>query len=448
MTSTHVNSASHDDSVRPATKNPKRIKVDEFDNLYQMAVAQFNRAADIIDLDAGTRGILSQPQNELIVNFPLRRDKTGQVLLCKGYRIQHNNMLGCYKGGLRFSPHVHLDEVKALAAWMTWKCSLVDLPFGGAKGGVQIDPTKLTRNELERLTRRFCHALGNNIGPDYDIPAPDMGTDAQTMVWMMDTYINSIGYAHKNVQRHVVTGKSIAAGGSLGREEATGRGTVYNIAAWAMENDMDLSEATFTVQGYGNVGSWAARILEREHGSKMLAAQDHTGSVYASSGIDAFALAEHVEKTGGVAGFENAEAIDKADFWRVKADIIIPGALEWQVTDENADDLDCKLIAEAANGPLTSSAEATLLDKGIDIIPDILCNSGGVIVSFFEWTQNRRGETWYIDEVRHKLKRRITDAYDRVSAARKKYGATPRDAAMAVAVKRVADAYAERGLFP
>ena len=424
-----------------------RLHVDEFDNLYEMAVAQFQRAADIMDLRPNLRQILSQPKNELIVNFPVKMDD-GNVRMFKGYRIQHNNILGCYKGGLRFSTQVHLDEVKALAAWMTWKCSLADLPFGGAKGGIQTDPTALSEDELQRMTRRFTHALGNNIGPDFDIPAPDMGTSAQTMVWMMDTYMNTIAHSHKNVARHVVTGKSVAAGGSLGREEATGRGTVYNIASWALENDHDLAHATFCVQGYGNVGSFAATILQDEYGGTMLAAQDHTGTVHNPKGIDANALAAHVNKTGGVVGFEAADTIPNEEFWKIRCEILIPAALEWQIHAGNVDDIDCRLVAEAANGPMTPGAERKLLERGVDVIPDILANSGGVIVSFFEWTQNRRGETWYIDEVRHKLKRRIADAYDRVGRTRNRYGCSARNAAMICALDRVQNAYQERGIFP
>jgi glutamate dehydrogenase (NAD(P)+) len=431
----------------PGPEAPEHIQLDEFENLYEMAVAQFHRAADMIDLRPSLRAILSEPKNEIIVNFPVRLD-SGETIMCKGYRIQHNNILGCYKGGLRFSPLVSLDEVKALSAWMTWKCSLTDLPFGGGKGGIQIDPAQLSQGELERVTRRFTHALGNNIGPDYDIPAPDMGTNAQTMVWMMDTYMNTIAYAHKNVARHVVTGKSVSAGGSVGRDEATGRGTVYTIASWAVEHGIDLAHCTFSVQGYGNVGSFAARILQDEYGATLVAVQDHTGSIGNLKGIDADDLAAHVIKVGGAAGYEKADETNSEDFWKTKVDICIPAALEWQVTVENAPLIDCRLVAEAANGPTTPAAEKILTENGIDVIPDILCNSGGVIVSFFEWTQNRRGETWYLDEVRHKLKRRIADAYDRTTRAMNKFECQRRDGAMIVALQRVEQAYEERGLFP
>ncbi len=430
----------------PMEKAPP-IEVKEFENLYEMAVAQFERAADITELKDSLRAILSQPKNELIVNFPVRMD-SGDTTMAKGYRIQHNNILGCYKGGLRFSPLVHLDEVKALAAWMTWKCALADLPFGGAKGGIQIDPTQLSASELERVTRRFTHALGTNIGPDYDIPAPDMGTNAQTMVWMMDTYMNTIAYAAKNVSRHVVTGKTIASGGSVGREEATGRGTIYNVASWAAQNDVDLKDCTFIVQGFGNVGSFAARILQDEYGAKLVAAQDHTGSIKNLGGIDANDLAGHVSAHAGVGGYGKADAEDPAEFWKTKCDIVIPAALEWQITSANAPGIDCRVVAEGANGPTTMAADRILTENGIDIIPDILANAGGVIVSFFEWTQNRRGETWYLDEVRHKLKRRIDDAFDRVSQTQRHYGCTTREATSIAALNRVAQAYDERGIFP
>ena len=425
----------------------ERHGVEDFENLYEMAVAQFRRASEIVDLPTWLTNTLSQPKTEIIANFPVRMDD-GTTRMTRGYRIQHNNILGCYKGGIRYSHHVHLDEVKALAAWMTWKCSLADLPFGGAKGGVQIDPSTLSAGEMERVTRRFTHALGNNIGPDYDIPAPDMGTNAQTMVWMMDTYMNTAAFATKNTARHVVTGKSIGSGGSVGREEATGRGTVYSIASWAIENGLDLQHCTFTVQGYGNVGSWAARILQNEYGAKLLAAQDHTGTVHNPKGINADDLASHVGTTNGVAGYDKADKTADEEFWKIPADIIIPAALEWQITSENAADLQCRLVAEAANGPTTPAAERIMRENGIEVIPDILCNAGGVIVSFFEWTQNKRGETWYIDEVRHKLKRRMADAYHRVTQAMNDYKCSRRNGAMAVALARVATAYNERGLFP
>lgn len=430
----------------PMEKAPP-IEVKEFENLYEMAVAQFERAADITELPDSLRAILSQPKNELIVNFPVRMDN-GETTMAKGYRIQHNNILGCYKGGLRFSPLVHLDEVKALAAWMTWKCALADLPFGGAKGGIQIDPTQLSATEMERVTRRFTHALGTNIGPDYDIPAPDMGTNAQTMVWMMDTYMNTIAYAAKNVSRHVVTGKTIASGGSVGREEATGRGTIYNVASWAAQNDVDLKDCTFIVQGFGNVGSFAARILQDEYGAKLIAAQDHSGSIKNLGGIDANDLAGHVGEHAGIGGYGKADAEDPTEFWQTKCDIVIPAALEWQITSANAPNIDCRVVAEGANGPTTMAADRILTENGIEVIPDILANAGGVIVSFFEWTQNRRGETWYVDEVRHKLKRRIDDAFDRVMQTRRHYSCTTREATSIAALNRVAQAYDERGIFP
>jgi glutamate dehydrogenase (NAD(P)+) len=432
-------------AAAPAAAPP--IAVEGFDNLYQMAASQFARAADTAGLDKELQLILAQPKNEIIVNFPVRMDN-GEYQLFKGYRIQHNNILGCYKGGIRYHPQVHLDEVKALASWMTWKCSLAGLPFGGGKGGIQIDPTKYSNDELQRITRRFTHALGTNIGPDFDIPAPDVGTNSQTMVWMMDTYINTFGAAHKNVSRHVVTGKPVSAGGSEGRDEATGRGVVYTIAAWAQEKKFELKKATFIVQGFGNVGSFAAKILCSEYGSVLLAAQDHTGTVHNSKGIDTEALVKWVNEKKGVAGFPGAEAIGKDDLWKIKADILIPAALEAQITSKNAPIIDVKVVAEGANGPTTPKADEIFVKRGIDMIPDILCNSGGVIVSYFEWTQNKQGESWYLDEVRAKLKRRIVDAYDRAAKIREKYKTDGRNAAMITAVQRVVTAYKERGFFP
>jgi glutamate dehydrogenase (NAD(P)+) len=434
-------------TAAPAQPGAARIEVEGFENLYQMAASQFERAAATVALSPDLRTILSQPKNEIIVNFPVRMDDNS-FRLFKGYRIQHNNILGCYKGGIRYHPQVHLDEVKALASWMTWKCSLAGLPFGGGKGGIQVDPSRFSEGELQRLTRRFTHALGSNIGPDFDIPAPDVGTNSQTMAWMMDTYVNTFGAAQKNVARHVVTGKSIAAGGSEGRDEATGRGVVYTIAAWAREHSFDLNGASFTVQGFGNVGSFASRILCGEYGSRLLAAQDHTGTVHSKAGIDAEALARWVMEKKGVAGFPGAQPIDNEEFWTIEADIVIPAALEAQITSKNAPVIKTRLIAEGANGPTTPAADRILRDRGIDVIPDILCNSGGVIVSYFEWTQNRQGENWYLDEVRGKLKRRITDAYDRVAATMKRLRTDSRNAAMVVALDRVDKAYRERGIFP
>lgn len=423
------------------------IAVEGFENLYQMAASQFTRAADTMNLDKDLRVILSQPKNEIIVNFPVRMDN-GSYQLFKGYRIQHNNILGCYKGGIRYHPQVHLDEVKALAAWMTWKCSLAGLPFGGGKGGIQIDPTKYSADELQRITRRFTHALGSNIGPDFDIPAPDVGTNGQTMVWMMDTYVNTFGAAHKNVSRHVVTGKPVSAGGSEGRDEATGRGVVYTIAAWAQEKKFDLAKATYVVQGFGNVGSFAAKILTGEYGSTLLAAQDHTGTIHNANGIDVEALFKYAIEKKGIAGFPGAKAIERDDLWKIKADILIPAALEAQITSKNAPIIDVKLVAEGANGPTTPKADEIFVKRGIDLIPDILCNSGGVIVSYFEWTQNKQGESWYLDEVRAKLKRRITDAFDRTMRVKAQYKTDMRNAAMIRAVDRVSTSYKERGIFP
>ncbi len=415
-------------------------------DLYDQALSLFDRAADEMGLDPVVRTILHQPKNEIIVNFPVRMDD-GRYRTFKGYRVQHNNVLGPYKGGIRYARFVHLDELKAMAFWMTMKNSLSGVPFGGAKGGVRLDPARYSVAELQRITRRYTHALGSNIGPDWDIPAPDLGTNAQTMVWVADTYVNTLGQATRFGGRGVVTGKTVLCGGSLGREEATGRGTVVSIQAWAEERGVDLATQTFSVQGYGNVGSFAARIL-CGLGARLVAVQDHTGSLADPAGLDAEALAVHARDKGGVAGFAGGAAIEADAFWSTPCDILIPAALENQITDRNAETIRARVIAEAANGPTTPSADQTLVRRGIEVLPDILVNSGGVVVSYFEWTQNKRGESWELDEVRAKLTARMREAYGRVRETAKARGLDLRIAAYVCALERLQAVYRERGIFP
>ena len=415
-------------------------------NLFDQALSLFDRAADVMDLDPTVRTILYQPKNEIIVNFPVRMDD-GKFRMFKGYRVQHNNLLGPYKGGIRYARFVSLNELKAMAFWMTMKNSLVGVPFGGAKGGIKLDPSQFSQHELQRITRRYTHALGTNIGPDWDIPAPDMGTNAQTMVWLADTYVNTIGYAQRFAGRGVVTGKTVSSGGSLGREEATGRGVICTVRSWAAENGVDLAKTTFAVQGSGNVGSFAATTLA-ELGGTLVAVQDHTGAVANPKGIDAKALAAHAKGTGGVAGFAGAKATDPASFWSTPCDILIPAAMEMQITEENAPSLRCRLVAEGANGPTAPAADAILRKKGIQVIPDILCNAGGVVVSFFEWTQNRRGESWTLEEVRAKLQAYMDAAYGLVAKTARERKIDSRTAAYIVALGRLQGVYQERGIFP
>jgi glutamate dehydrogenase (NAD(P)+) len=415
-------------------------------NPYLVAQEQLDRAAKIAGISPEVRAILSQPKNELIVNFPVRMDN-GEYRMFKGYRVQHSNILGPYKGGIRYHEQVSLDEVKALASWMTYKGALHDIPFGGGKGGIKFMPRNHSQSELERITRRFTHALGANIGPEYDIPAPDVGTNGQIMVWMMDTYMNLVGSNDKNANRRVVTGKTITAGGSYGRETATGQGIVHCITEWARDRRFELNGSTFSVQGFGNVGSHASKILART-GASLVATGDYKGYIFNGDGINPFKLAEYVNKTGSVAGYPGAKAISRADFFNTPADIFIPAALELEIGVPEAKALQCKLIVEGANGPTETAAEPIIHERGIDLIPDILANSGGVVVSYYEWLQNKRSERWDLEEVEERLAKRMKRTFLAVTeyAAMKK--CDWRMAAMGIALDRINKAYAERGIFP
>ncbi len=420
--------------------SPKKI------NVYESVTQQFNKAADLMGLDPDVRRILAKPQNEIVVNFPFIKDD-GSIGVLTGYRVQHNNVLGPYKGGLRFHPAVNIDEVRALATWMTWKSAIMNIPFGGAKGGIQIDPAKYSKGELMRITRRFTYALGNNIGPEYDVPAPDVNTNPQIMAWILDTYLSTRPPLERHRSVHVVTGKPVESGGSIGRNKATGQGIVYTIEQWAKDKKFNLKGAKYFVQGFGNVGSWAAKLL-KPFGSILVAVEDHTGAIANEKGIDPDKLAEHVQKTGGVAGFTGVNKIDHKTFLSTKADIFIPAALENQITGETADLLKCQLVAEGANGPTDPEGDAILIKKKIDLIPDVLCNAGGVTVSYFEWLQNKRSEFWELEEVDTKLKRIILNGYDRVKKAATDYKADWRTACYIVALKRIETVYKERGIFP
>lgn len=415
-------------------------------SVFEVARAQFSRAAEVVGLEDWLRLILDQPKNEIIVNFPVVMDD-GSFRLFKGYRIQHNNILGPFKGGIRYHHDVHLDEVKALASWMTWKCALMEVPFGGAKGGIKFTPRDHSAAELERITRRFTHALGSNIGPNHDIPAPDMGTNAQTMVWMMDTYMNCGPQDRKNARRGVVTGKSVTSGGSRGRSKATGQGLVYVIQEWAKETEFSLDGATFALQGFGKVGMAAASILTRL-GASMVAVMDHTGALSNPEGLHPKRLSQHVKANGGVAGYPGGKAIDKKKFFSTKVDIFIPAALELQITAETAPLMDCKLVVEGANGPTDLDGDRILHEKGTHVIPDILANAGGVTVSYFEWLQNRRAETWTLSEVDTRLQVMMANAYQTMRRIAIANNITNRTAAYVHGLRRVRDVYLERGIFP
>lgn len=421
-------------------------KADVPASVYQNVIRQFDKASDLMGLDPNTRRILSRCTNEIVVNFPVVMDD-GRVEMFTGYRVQHNNVLGPFKGGLRYHQDVHLDEVRALATWMTWKCAITDIPLGGAKGGIQLDPRKFSMRELEHITRRFTFALGQNIGPEYDIPAPDVNTNAQIMAWLLDTYMMTMPAPDRNLCRHVVTGKPLEAGGSVGRDKATGQGVVFLIQEWAKDRQFDLNGATYTVQGFGNVGSWTARLL-KPLGSKLIAVEDVTGAVSGPAGIDPDELALYVGKHGGCKGFPGTTPIDHETFMRTKADIFVPAAMENQITAATASWLNVRLVAEGANGPTDPDGDLELQMRGIDVLPDILCNSGGVVVSYYEWLQNKRSESWDLDEVDGKLHKRIVLAYGRVRDAAREFATDWRTAAYIVALRRLETVYKERGIFP
>ena len=417
----------------------------EYD-FYKVVQDYLEKAAKVAKLEPYVATILSQPKNEIIVNFPVRMDN-GEVRLFKGYRVQHNNLLGPFKGGMRFHPMVSLDDVKALAAMMTWKSALMRLPFGGGKGGIKFDPHSVSRAELQRVTRRFTHALGENIGPEYDIPAPDVGTNSQTMAWMMDTYSNMVGSAQKQSVKGVVTGKPVSSGGTLGRTKATGQGLVFCILEWAKEKSFNLEGATMTVQGFGNVGSHTAVILAK-FGVSTIAVGDHTGYMFNPEGFNAHKLQDYVEAHGSIAGYPGGKAITREEFFATKADIFCPCALENQIGEAEARALDVKLVGEGANGPCNPQGEKILLEKGVEILPDVLANSGGVTVSYYEWVQNKRSESWTEEEVDARLEVAMKRAYREVSDFARLRQCDLRTAAYGIALQRIEAVYREREIFP
>ena len=407
-------------------------------NLYNLAQEQLNMAITECQLNENVKIILQQPKNELIINFPVEMDN-GNIKLFKSYRVQHNNILGPYKGGLRFSNHVHLDEVKSLAMWMTLKNSLQQLPYGGAKGGIKMNPHDYSKKELERISRNFCKYLCNFIGPDIDIPAPDMGTNSQTMDWMTSAYEN-LGHQHTN---SVFTGKSIECGGSEGRSEATGFGVVSCIKKWAEYNNFDLKGKTYIIQGFGNVGSNTA-ILLSHLGLTCLAVGDHTGYLKNNEGFNVYKLNEFVQKNKSLENY-HGEKISKEDFFSLECDIVIPAALELVICGDEAQNLNCKVVVEAANGPLDIEADKILAERNINVIPDILANSGGVVVSYYEWLQNKRCESWKKDDVLKRLDDRMTATYNRVCSYSKKQKISMRIASYVLALKNIESIYLKKG---
>lgn len=415
--------------------------------MYNTVMSQFNQTADIIDLNPNIRKILGITNNEIIVHFPVKMDN-GKVEVFTGYRVQHNNALGPYKGGLRYHDTVDIDAAKALAMWMTWKTSLAGLPFGGAKGGIKIDPRNYSDSELEGITRRFTYALGENIGPEHDIPAPDINTNSQTMAWIADTYMSTISSSERSQNQHIVTGKPVGAGGLEGRDRATGFGVYLSIKLLLETKNEKIEDKKFIVQGFGNVGYWASHFVTRD-GGKLLAVQDAHATLFNENGIDAEALAQHSEpRKGSIKGFEGASEMNHDDFFGLDCDIIIPAALGNQITAENAYKIKATILAEGANGPTDKEGEQILLEKGVTIIPDIFCNSGGVIGSYFEWLQNRNGELWQLDEVMVKIEKKMTENFHKIHKEAENRGTDWRTAAFILAITRIETAYKQRGIFP
>jgi glutamate dehydrogenase (NAD(P)+) len=410
----------------------------------EMAVRQFEIAAAKLNLDKNVAVRLQRPDRALIVSVPVRMDD-GNVRVFTGYRVQHNDVLGPFKGGIRYHPEVNLGEVSALAMWMTWKCALAGLPLGGAKGGISCDPNALSRKELQGMTRRYTAEIINYIGPEMDIPAPDMGTDEQVMAWVMDTYSQHKGHAVPGV----VTGKPVAIGGTHGRREATGRGVVYTIVEAAKHLNVDLLGCTAAVQGFGNVGAVVAKELAGI-GVKVVAISDRTGGVYNPAGLPIERVIDHVTKTSKnftLEGCPGGEPIGNADLLELKCDILVPAALGMQITGNNAGQLKCKILAEGANGPTTLDADEILKEKEIFVIPDILANAGGVIVSYFEWVQDLQNFFWTEDEVNKRLREILTRAFYEVLDMSRKEKVGMRQAALMIGVHRVSRAMLWRGLY-
>ena len=412
------------------------------ENAYDVALENFDAAAGALGLDNDTREMIKYPERVLTVNVPVRMDD-GRIKRFEGFRVQHSTARGPAKGGIRFHPQVTLDEVKALATWMTWKCAVVNIPFGGGKGGVTCDPKHMSQHELERLTRRYTSGILPLIGPEQDIPAPDVYTNPQTMAWIMDTYSMTKGYTIPGV----VTGKPVSLGGSLGRNEATGRGVFYAIQCACEHLGLPLVGATVAVQGFGNAGSIAALLLH-EAGAKVIAVSDSSGSIFNRNGLDIPELIHMKLLTGQVQGFPNSEPIDPAALLAIKCDILVPAALENSITGHNANAIGARIVAEAANGPVTPAADRILEGKGVFVIPDILCNAGGVTVSYFEWVQDEQHLFWEAQDVYNRLEKVMKTAFRDVLKIHLDRNVPMRIAANMLGIGRVAEAIHIRGIYP
>jgi len=409
---------------------------------FEIALEQFDNAVRYLDIDPGIADMLRHPKRELTVNFPVKMDD-GSLRIFTGYRVQHSVAAGPAKGGLRYHPDVTLDEVKALAMWMTWKCAVVDLPFGGAKGGVICNPKELSRDELDRLTRRFTTEISCMIGPMVDVPAPDVNTNAQTMAWIMDTYTIHTGAE----QLAVVTGKPLEVGGSRGREEATGRGVMITAIEALRAKRLDPLDAAVAVQGFGNVGSVSARLLH-ESGAKVVAVSDSRGGIYCSKGLDVCDVMRHKKESGSVIDYPGADFVTNEELIEVPCQVLVPAALEKVIHGQNADRIQADVIVEGANGPTTPDADRVLHDRGVTVVPDILANAGGVTVSYFEWVQDLQVYFWSEEEVNAHLRDHVIRAYEQVQAIAEDKGVDMRIAAYIKAIGRVARALELRGIYP
>ena len=412
-------------------------------NPFSVALKQLDEASKIVGIDKGMHDVLAQPKRILIVSIPTRMDND-EIHVFTGFRSQHNDARGPFKGGIRYHPQVSIDEVKALSMWMTWKCAIANIPYGGGKGGIICNPKQMSTGELERMTRRYAYAIADIIGPHTDIPAPDVYTGGKEMSWIMDTYSALKG---NFVQPEVITGKPLSIGGSLGRNEATGRGLSFTVREAAKKLGINLRAATVAVQGFGNAGQFAAQLLE-EMGAKVVAVSDSQGGISNKNGISIGSARAHKEKTGSVVGFPGSNSISNEEILETDCTILVPAALENQITKNNAANVSAKLVAEAANGPTTPEADEILHKNKIMVIPDVLANSGGVTVSYFEWLQNLRREYWTEEQVNSMLDKKMTEAFSDVYDTHDKYQVNMRKASIALAVGRVTEAIKTRGLWP
>ena len=410
-------------------------------NPFLVAQEQIHIAAQKLHLEPELEAVLRVPERELHVHFPIRMDDAS-IQVFDGFRVQHSTVRGPAKGGIRFHPDVSIDEVKALATWMTWKCAVVDIPYGGGKGGIIVDPKRLSLGELERLSRRFVTEIQGIIGPERDIPAPDVNTNSQVMAWMMDQYSRNKGYTIPGM----ITGKPLLLGGSLGRNEATARGLQFCVREAAKATDLDLAGASVVVQGFGNAGAIAARLLAGD-GAKILAVSDSQGGIYSSEGIDPANALRYKQEHGSLAGFPRTERVSNADLLEIACDVLVPAALENQITGANAARIKARMVAEAANGPTTPEADRILHDRGVLVLPDILANAGGVTVSYFEWAQNMQGYYWTEDEVDTRLQRVMLRAFGSVYETAQLHEVDMRTAAYMLAIGRVAQAIRLRGVY-